>query len=110
MKNFDKFGGITNNQVKTIIFMLRPVTEDLDYTLEVLLPEVIFFIMKDLFSISSKESKQYMWMEGLLMTEEHFEVKVGRIEVFLFSQCFLFPELLCRFRIKTTTLLHNLFK
>ena len=60
MKNFDKFGGFTNNQIKTIIFMLRTVTEDLDYALEVLLPEVIFFIIKDLFGISSKESKQYM--------------------------------------------------
>ena len=43
MKNFDKFGGFTNNQIKTIIFMLCTVTEDLDYALEVLLPEVIFF-------------------------------------------------------------------
>ena len=35
MKNFDKFGGFTNNQIKAIIFMLRTVTEDLDYALEV---------------------------------------------------------------------------
>ena len=46
MKNFDKFGGFTNNQIKTIIFMLRTDTEDLDYALEVLLPEVIFFHYK----------------------------------------------------------------
>ena len=65
MKNFDKFGGFTNNQVKPIIFMLRTVTEDLDYALEVLLPEVIFFIIKDLFGISSKESKQYMLDGGI---------------------------------------------
>ena len=65
MKNFDKFGGFTNNQIKTIIFMLRTVTEDLDYALEVLLPEVIFFIIKDLFGISSKESKQYMLDGGI---------------------------------------------
>ena len=36
------------------------VTEDLDYALEVLLPEVTFFVIKDLFSISSEESKQCM--------------------------------------------------
>ena len=65
MKNFDKFGGFTNNQIENYIFMLRTVTEDLDYALEVLLPEVIFFIVKDLFRISSEETKQYM-----LMTEE----------------------------------------
>ena len=78
MKNFDKFGGFTNNQIKTIIFMLRTVTEDLDYALEVLLPEVIF----------SKEPNNTCWMEGLLMTEElyqYFEAKIDRIEVFLFS-------------------------
>ena len=60
MKNFDKFGGFTNNQIKTIIFMLRTVTEYIDYALEVLLPEVIFFFVKDLFGISSEETKQYM--------------------------------------------------
>ena len=65
MKNFDKFGGFTNNQIKNIIFMLRTVTEDLDYALEVLLPEVTFFIIKDLFSISSKETKQYMLDGGI---------------------------------------------
>ena len=65
MKNFDKFGGFTNNQIKTIIFMLRTVTEDLDYALEVLLPEVIFFIIKDLFGISSKQNKQYMLYGGI---------------------------------------------
>ena len=65
MKNFDKFGGFTNNQVKTIIFMLRTVTENLDYALELLLPKVIFFIIKDLFGISFKESKQYMLDGGI---------------------------------------------
>ena len=34
MKNFDKFGGFTNNQIKTIIFMLHTETEDSDYALE----------------------------------------------------------------------------
>ena len=72
MKNFDKFGGFTNNQVKTIIFMLRTVTEDLDYALEVLLPEVIFFIIKDLFGISSKESKQYMLDGGIAYDRRTF--------------------------------------
>ena len=40
MKNFDKFGGFTNNQIKIIIFMLRTVTEDLDDAMEVLLQKV----------------------------------------------------------------------
>ena len=68
MKNFDKFGGFTNNQIKTIIFMLRTVTEYIDYALAVLLPEVIFFFVKDLFGISSEETKQYMlagWKDWL---------------------------------------------
>ena len=60
MTNFDKFGGFTNNQIKTITFMLHTVTEYLDYALEVLLPKVIFFIIKDLFGISFEEIKQYM--------------------------------------------------
>ena len=54
------------------------VTEDLDYALEVLLPEVI----KDLFSISSEETKQCMLN---LYLYQHFEAKVGRIKFFLFS-------------------------
>ena len=54
------------------------VTEELDYALEVLLPEVI----KDLFSISSEETKQCMLN---LYLYQHFEAKVGRIKFFLFS-------------------------
>ena len=38
MKNFDKFGAFTNNQIKTVIVMLRTVTKDLGYALEVSLP------------------------------------------------------------------------
>ena len=52
--------GFTNNQIKAIIFMLRTVTEDLYYALELLLPQVIFFIIKDLFGISSKENKLHV--------------------------------------------------
>lgn len=55
----DKFEGFKNNQIKNFIFMLLTVTEDLDYPREVLLLEVIFLI-KDLFSITSEETKQYM--------------------------------------------------
>ena len=80
MKNFDKFGGFKNNQIKTIIFMLRTVTEDLDYALEVLLLEVIFLVIKDLFSISSEETKQYMMEAGIA-----YDRRTGRIEAFLFS-------------------------
>ena len=91
MKNFDKFGGFSNNQIKTIIFMLIIViilTEDLDYALEVLLPEVAFLVIKDLFSISSEEKKQYMLDGGIAYDRRSyqiFEAKVGRYEVFLFS-------------------------
>ena len=55
----DKFEGFTNNQIKHFIFTLLTVTGDLDYPLEVLLLEVIFLI-RDLFSITSEETKQYM--------------------------------------------------
>ena len=48
--------------------MLRTVTVDLDYALEVLLPEVIFLIIKDLFQM--KKPNSTCWMEELLMTEE----------------------------------------
>ena len=65
MKNFDKFEGFTNNQIKTIIFRLRTVTEDLEYSLEVLLPKVIFLIIEILNSISSQETKRYMLDEGI---------------------------------------------
>ena len=63
MKNFDKFGGFTNNQVNTINFMLHTVTEDLDYALVVLFPDVIFLIYYD---ISSEETKQYMLQRWIL--------------------------------------------
>ena len=68
MKNFDKFGGFTNSQIKIMIFMLRTVTVDLDYALEVLLPEVIFLIIKNLFHMKKPDSK--CWMEELLITKE----------------------------------------
>ena len=57
MKNFYKFGDFTNDQIKTIISMLRTVTEDLDYALEMLFSVVIFFMVRDLFGISSEETK-----------------------------------------------------
>ena len=83
MKNFDKFGGFTNNQVNTINFMLHTVTEDLDYALVVLFPDVIFLIYYD---ISSEETKQYMlqrWiLEGAPFFCNHFEqLKTVFIEV-----------------------------
>ena len=65
MKNFDNFGGFTSNQIRTIIFMLRTVTEDLDYALKVLLPKATSLVMKDLFSFSSEETKQYMLDGGV---------------------------------------------
>ena len=48
--------------------MLWTVTGDLDYALEVLLQEVIFLIIKDLFN--PKKPNSTCWMEELLMTEE----------------------------------------
>ena len=68
MKNFDKFWGSANSQRKIIIFMLWTATGDLDYALEVLLQEVIFLIIKDLFN--PKKPNSTCWMEELLMTEE----------------------------------------
>ena len=59
MKNSNKFGCFTDNQIKLIIFMLCNITKYFDQVLEVPLPEVIFLILKDLLSISFKETKQY---------------------------------------------------
>ena len=39
-------------------FMLRTLTEILDFLLEVLLPEVIFLVIKDIFIILFEETKQ----------------------------------------------------
>ena len=43
---------------KNVLIMLRTLTENLDFELDVLLPEVIFLIIKDILSISSKETIQ----------------------------------------------------
>ena len=94
MKNFDKFGGFTNNQIKIIIFMLRTMTEDLDDAMEVLLQKVYFLLQRIYLVFHLKKPNNTCWMDGLLMSEElyqHFESKVGRIEVFLmFSFCIIF--------------------
>ena len=42
MKKFDKFGGCTNNQVKTIIFMVGTVTEDLCTGFRLYFPKLYF--------------------------------------------------------------------
>ena len=41
--NFDKFAGFSNNQIKMMISFLQRITEDHDYVLQVLLPELIKF-------------------------------------------------------------------
>ena len=65
LQNFDKFGGFSNNQIKFIISLLRDITDDLDYALEVLLPEVIYLIIKDMFELSSEETELYMVDGGI---------------------------------------------
>ena len=39
--NFDKFVGFSNDQIKMMISFLQRITEDHDYALQVLLPELI---------------------------------------------------------------------
>ena len=41
--NFDKFAGFSNNQIKMMISFLQRITEDHDYVLQVLLPELMKF-------------------------------------------------------------------
>ena len=66
--------------------MLRTVTEDLDDAMEVLLQKVYFLLQRIYLVFHLKKPNNTCWMDGLLMSEElyqHFESKVGRIEVFL---------------------------
>ena len=89
MKNSNKFGCFTDNQIKLIIFMLCNITKNFDQVLEVPLPEVIFLILKDLLSISFKETKQYKLDREIAyyrITVQVFKPKFGRIEFFF---CFL---------------------
>ena len=65
LKNFDKFGGFSNSQIKILILMLHNITDNLDYAVEVLLPEIIYIIIKDMFTLSSEETDQYMLDGGI---------------------------------------------
>ena len=58
--NFDKFAGFSNNQIKIMISFLQRITEDQDYTLQVLLSELIELLLINIFTISKGEARQYM--------------------------------------------------
>ena len=60
LSNFDKFAGFSNNQIKIMISFLQRITEDQDYALQVLLPELIELLLINIFTISKEEARQYM--------------------------------------------------
>ena len=49
--NFDKFAGFSNNQIKIMISFLERITEDHDYALQVLLPELIELLLINIFTL-----------------------------------------------------------
>ena len=49
--NFDKFAGFSNNQIKIMISFLQRITEDHDYALQVLLPELIELLLINIFTL-----------------------------------------------------------
>ena len=58
--NFDKFAGFSNNQIKMMISFLQRITEDHDYVLQVLLPELMVLLLVNKFTISKEAAWQYM--------------------------------------------------
>ena len=58
--NFDKFAGFSIDQIKMMISFLQPITEDHDYALQVLLPELMVLLLVNIFTISKEEARQYM--------------------------------------------------
>ena len=52
--NFDKFAGFSNNQIKMMISFLQRITEDHDYVLQVLLPELMVLLLVNKFTISKE--------------------------------------------------------
>ena len=49
--NFDKFAGFSNNQIKIMISFLERITEDHDYALQVLLPDLIELLLINIFTL-----------------------------------------------------------
>ena len=62
--NFDKFAGFSNNQIKIMVSFLQRITEDHDYALQVLLPELIELLLINIFTISRAEARQYKLDSG----------------------------------------------
>ena len=58
--NFDKFAGFSNNKIKMMISFLQRITEDHDYVLQVLLPELMVLLLVNKFTISKEAAWQYM--------------------------------------------------
>ena len=52
--NFDKFAGFSNNKIKMMISFLQRITEDHDYVLQVLLPELMVLLLVNKFAISKE--------------------------------------------------------
>ena len=58
--NLDKFAGFSIDQIKMMISFLQPITEDHDYALQVLLPELMVLLLVNIFAISKEEARQHM--------------------------------------------------
>ena len=64
LSNFDKFARYSNNQIKIMISFLQRTTEDQDYSLQVLLPELIELLLINIFTIS-KSLERYHGIIGV---------------------------------------------
>ena len=58
--NFDKFAEFSTDQIKMMISFRQSISEDHDYALQVLLPELMVLLLVNKFTISKEEAQQYM--------------------------------------------------
>ena len=52
--NFKKFSGFSNDQIKMMILFLQRITENHDYVLQVLLPELTELLLVNTFFLKKK--------------------------------------------------------
>ena len=62
--NFDKFAKFSNDQIRITMFFLQHITEDYDYVLQVLLPELIELLLVNIFTISKEEALHDKMLDG----------------------------------------------
>ena len=54
--SFDKLARFSNDQIKIMIPFLQHITEDHNYALQVVLPELIELLLVNIFTISKEEA------------------------------------------------------